>query len=883
MYLTGQFRGTADFEPGPGVTSLTSDTDSDDIFVARYTADGSLVWARRIGGISSSESGEDLAVDSSGNVYVAGYFSNTVDFDPGPGTTTLTSQGPNNAFLLKLTSGGNFAWARRLGGSQQALGNDVAANDSAVYVTGVFQGTADFDGVSRSSAGDRDIFVGKWDSNGNRQWVNTYSGTGRDVGYGVALDASGNLYAVGQATGPVSFGGDMVNGGFGYALKLDSGGNHLWARATGGLATEIAVSPAGVLHAAGVFDTTVDFDPGPDVLELPRAGSADLFVSQFDSDGSFRWAGAAGGGQHDRAYGVALDAKGNVLITGHFEGSPDFDPGPGSGLVDGHGGFDDAFLVQWTAASGFQWARALGSSGTDRGYDVAVGPTGSVYFTGYFSDTATSDSGGSSVITLAPIGNGDVFLARLDVPPPNSSPTIDPISDWTVSEGSRLSFTVSATDPDAGQTLTFSLGSNAPAGAAIDASSGQFTWTPTEAQGPGTYPITVIVADSGHGNLRHSRTFSVTVAEANQAPVLGAIENRSVDEGAELQFTVMAADPDAPSQLLSFRLAAGAPAGVTIDAATGEFTWRPTESQGPGTYVVTVEVDDSQSPALSDSRTFTIFVQEVNFAPVLATIGSQAVTEGVLLTFTASAVDSDSPANSLRFNLGSAAPTGATIDATTGEFRWTPSEAQGGSTYAVTVLVADDGVPSALDSETIFIQVNDPPTISGIADQSTNEGTATGSIAFTIRDLETAAADLAVTGSSSNTTLVPNANIVFGGSGADRTVTITPRANQVGSATITVTVSDGKAMASTVFKLTVRDTTPPSRPAITNVNSDTGSSSTDAVTSDQTLVLSGTAEAGSTLTITCVGTRMVGTATADGSGNWTVDFSATTLASGRPL
>jgi hypothetical protein len=111
--------------------------------------------------------------------------------------------------------------------------------------------------------------------------------------------------------------------------------------------------------------------------------------------------------------------------------------------------------------------------------------------------------------------------------------------------------------------------------------------------------------------------------------------------------------------------------------------------------------------------------------------------------------------------------------------------------------------------------VNDAPTISNITDRTTNEDTGTGAIAFTIGDVETAAGSLTVTRASSNTTLVPTANIVLGGSGANRTVTVTPAVNQSGTATITVSVSDGSASTSATFLLTVNPVN--DAPTISNI------------------------------------------------------------------
>src|SRR5262249_4245568 len=139
----------------------------------------------------------------------------------------------------------------------------------------------------------------------------------------------------------------------------------------------------------------------------------------------------------------------------------------------------------------------------------------------------------------------------------------------------------------------------------------------------------------------------------------------------------------------------------------GVLTWTPAEDQGPASFSVTVRVTDNGTPALSDSKSFNITVLEVNSPPVLGAIGDQTVDEGSLLTFTATATDPDLATNALTFSLDAGAPTGASIDPATGVFTWTPSEAQGPATYAVTIRVTDNGSPVLDDSESFTITVSE--------------------------------------------------------------------------------------------------------------------------------------------------------------------------------
>lgn len=201
--------------------------------------------------------------------------------------------------------------------------------------------------------------------------------------------------------------------------------------------------------------------------------------------------------------------------------------------------------------------------------------------------------------------NGLFQYAVYRADPANHPPVLDPIGNMSINEGSPLSFTAMATDPDPGQTLTFSLDAGAPSGASISPE-GNFSWTPGEVQGPGVYPaVTVRVTDSGNPALDDAETFTITVNEVNSPPQLDNPGNKSGNTGQQLSFTLSATDPDLPTNMLSYTISSGLQAGMTLNSATGQFTWTaPT----PGDYMVTFRVTDNGDPNLSDEATITIAV-----------------------------------------------------------------------------------------------------------------------------------------------------------------------------------------------------------------------------------------------------------------------------------
>jgi ELWxxDGT repeat protein len=268
------------------------------------------------------------------------------------------------------------------------------------------------------------------------------------------------------------------------------------------------------------------------------------------------------------------------------------------------------------------------------------------------------------------------------------------------------SLQVEAYDPDVpdGAGLRYQL-LNAPAGASIDAS-GNFTWTPSEAQGPGDYSFTIRVRD-GLGQV--DTPITVRVLEVNLPPTVNGVPvEDTIPELAAYTFTATGADPDLPPNDLIFSLV-DAPAGASIDSA-GVFTWTPSEAQGPADYRFYVR--------LSDGTTFvdmpiTLHVTEVNQAPVLSGVPAEAVIpEMVAYSFTASGFDADLPANVLTFSLVNG-PAGAAIDSA-GVFTWTPSELQGPADYSFYVRLSDGATYVDMPITLHVTEVNRPPVLTDV-------------------------------------------------------------------------------------------------------------------------------------------------------------------------
>jgi hypothetical protein len=333
-------------------------------------------------------------------------------------------------------------------------------------------------------------------------------------------------------------------------------------------------------------------------------------------------------------------------------------------------------------------------------YALISPPAGAAIDTnGIITWTPTLGQGRSTnLITATVTDNGSPPLSATNsfnvvVLAVNTAPVLPVQTNRTIPELTTLVVTNTASDADTPpNTLAYAL-SNPPAGVVID-TNGVITWTPTEAQGPGTYTITTIVTDNGLPPLSATNSFVVIVNEVNSAPVLPVQVSRTVMELSTLVVTNTASDGDLPPNNLFYTLLV-APTGATISPA-GVITWTPTEAQGPGTNIITTWVVDDGVPPLSATNSFTVVVNESNSPPVLPSLSNRTIVTEVTLFVTNAATDPDIPSNTLAYNLQTF-PAGAVID-TNGVISWSPTPAQNNTTNTFTTIVTDSN-PWAVNSQ----------------------------------------------------------------------------------------------------------------------------------------------------------------------------------------
>lgn len=339
VLLGGSFEGSVDFGGGP----LTS-AGQTDIFLAKFDGAGNHLWSKRFGD-GVYQQGLSVAVNRSGDVFLAGYFFGTVDFGGGP----LTSVGGGgDVFLAKFDGAGNHVWSKRFGDAVTQVGSSVAVDPlGSVLLAGYFEGTVDFGGGPLISAGNGDVFLAKFDAAGSHAWSKRFGDANFERASSVAVSGSDVLLAGYFSSDVLNFGGGWLTSQGSidmFLAKLDGSGNHLWSRGLGytgfAYASAIAVDTSGNIVLAGYFTGSVSI--GGRLLTSSGMFDYDILMAEFYWWGKHRWSNDFGDASFQQPSGVAVDGSGNALLTGRFEGTVDF----GGGAL-ASAGLSDVFLAKF--------------------------------------------------------------------------------------------------------------------------------------------------------------------------------------------------------------------------------------------------------------------------------------------------------------------------------------------------------------------------------------------------------------------------------------------------------------------------------------------------------------------------------------------------------
>lgn len=370
-------------------------------FLATSVLAQSFEWAKR-GGSWAFDYGYGICTDNSGNAYVAGKYELTADFDG----ISVTSQGNHDVFTAKYDANGNIQWVRSGGGVWGDYAHSVTCDASGnVYTTGEFELTSTFDNLQLTTWGSNDIFIAKYDTYGNIQWVKRAGGSESDQGLAISTNGT-DVFLTGKYKGTAYFdavtlisqGDDDI-----FVASYDASGNLKWATSAGGIGEDegmgICHDASGNIYVTGYFNGTATFSG----TTLTGNGNNDIFIAKYDNGGNLIWVKNAGGAFNDYGTGIAYDDNSGILfITGGFRVNSFWD---GISLWANLGDLD-IYVAAYNSSGNALWVEKAGSLINDRAEAVAVDNASNVYITGYFADNAVF--GSTSLISA---DNADIFVA----------------------------------------------------------------------------------------------------------------------------------------------------------------------------------------------------------------------------------------------------------------------------------------------------------------------------------------------------------------------------------------------------------------------------------------------------------------------------------------
>jgi hypothetical protein len=327
-----------------------------------------------------------------------------------PGTDLLLT--PDLQVDAMVNGKGAHVWSHALGGSSQDIGYAIARGAGGMlFATGSFEGSMTVGPTALAAANASDAYLVSFDAAGGVRWAKGFGGNSFDQGIALAVDAAGNLYVIGEFWTSINLGGQTLASSGGnsfdtFLAKFDAQGKHLWSKRFGGASSDrgwgLALDAANNIYIHGCT-ASLSIDLGGGALVGPTGW--DVFLASYDTTGKHRWSKRFGGVDTENGHAVAVDAKGNLYISGEFRDTTTLGGAP---LV-GAGGLD-VYVASYTSATGaHRWSRRFGGTGNEYGYDVEANGAGNLCVAGYFG--ATVSFGGASFTSS---GNSDAFIARYD-------------------------------------------------------------------------------------------------------------------------------------------------------------------------------------------------------------------------------------------------------------------------------------------------------------------------------------------------------------------------------------------------------------------------------------------------------------------------------------
>ncbi len=388
-------------------------------------------WVRTLSSSSGGVEGHVVCEDNSGNIFFAGNYAGVIDLDPGPSTYTITSQGGVNAFLCKYDALGNFQYGGNISSGTSSITCTSLKIDSLgnIVIVGNFYGAGDFDpgsGINYlNSAGSSDMFISKFNNSGQLLWAKALGGIGEDMVNSMILGSSNEIYLAGGFSDSLDFssgGGAPFQGSLGnsdaFICKLNGNGNYQWVKIYSGISLQsiwkIKLDAYGNPCFLGFFHGSQNFNNATAPLVFSSFGSQDIFFGKVDASGNLLFAKQIGGSGWDSPKGFAIDAGGNLVLTGNYwSNTIDLDPGVQTYTLSNSQGFSVGFVSKYNSQGNFIWARSFTGNGDLLARDLVTDSLNRIYTIGDFSGTSC-DFDPSAVKYELISSNGFSYFSALD-------------------------------------------------------------------------------------------------------------------------------------------------------------------------------------------------------------------------------------------------------------------------------------------------------------------------------------------------------------------------------------------------------------------------------------------------------------------------------------
>lgn len=690
--VVGYFRDASDFEPGAGITTLTS-AGVRDIFISKIGPSGNFLWAKSIG-TTTDEQAHGVSIDANGNIYVVGDFEGTVDFDPNSGVSPMTAAGALAGYILKLTPNGDLAWVRQVGWGITSI---HVQPSGVITVGGRYRATTDFDlgpGTAiYTPSGGSDSFVARYNANGDYVWVAVTNGiNGGETVVAVAVDAAGNAYATGSFSGLVDFdpGAGTANltaqtpgTNDVYLIKLNSTGQLAWVKvvvrhtALTGLQTAplaLAVDASENVFTSGSFvGETQDFDPGPADFFMD-GNSQETYIVKLDINGNFVWAKqfyGSGSISDNIPKSIKADASGNLVVAVGFRNQVDFDPGPALFYLSKPATANAASAIIKLAPNGnFIWARMIGgiSIGNTPNTYVSIAPGGEYYIAGNYGGIRDFDPTCNVFELTGNYGSQDpYFVTKISLAPTHTvtsiSPTAGPIGTEVTITGTNFGPTIATNKVEFsfGRTATITSANTTTLITNVPPSTqtGNIVATVTVNCVPVVIPFTVTV-----GTLPVISSFT---------PVSGPVGTQVVISGAN--FSTTPGNNTVAFNGTTAVVTASTSTSITVNVPAGATT---------GKITVTVAGNTATSAA-----NFTVTVPAA--VPTITSFNPASGPVGTPVTITGTNFSTTPANNTVRFNGANAVVTASTATSIT------TSVPAGATTGKITVQVSTNTATSVFN------------------------------------------------------------------------------------------------------------------------------------------------------------------------------------------